>query len=185
MPRHRPSRPPYDPGGRLPAAGRMQRRRGVIAVLLGAALAIGNAVHAQVAATQQGVECTITMPAHALTAQGLATPWELGGEGCDETVKDDAAFIDATIFDPATGSLSIYRPLVVTAGTTPAVDPLAPTLPAGAVVEVSVGFNGDELTLADRHSGRDIQAACGQLASAARQAAGPKTERADVESPQH
>jgi hypothetical protein len=74
-------------------------------------------------------------------------------------VKDDAAFIDATIFDPATGSLSIYRPLVVTAGTTPAVDPLAPTLPAGAVVEVSVGFNGDELTLADRHSGRDIQAA--------------------------
>jgi hypothetical protein len=156
MPRHRPSRPPYDPGGRLPQSVRVQRRLGVIAVLLGAALAIGNAVQAQVAGTQQGVECTITMPAHALTAQGLANPWELGGEGCDETVKDDAALIDATVFDPATGSLSIYRPLVVARGTRPAVDPLVPTLPAGAVVEISVGFNGDELTLADRAGGRDI-----------------------------
>lgn len=151
MPRHRSSRP---------ASVRVYRRLGVVALLLGGALAVGNAVHAQVAAPQQqGVECTITMPAHALTAQGLASPWELGGgggDGCDETVKDDAAFVDATIFDPVTGDISIYRPLVVTSGTSPAVDPAAPELPAGAVVEVSVGFNGDELTLADRHGGQDI-----------------------------
>jgi hypothetical protein len=150
----------------VPAAVRVQRRLGVIALLVGSILAVGNVVHAQgdaagqprVAATQQGVECTITMPTHALTAQGLASPWELGGdgEGCDETVKDDAAFVDATIFDPATDELSIYRPLVVTAGTEPAVDPPVPALPAGAVVEISVGFNGDELTLADRNGGRDI-----------------------------
>jgi hypothetical protein len=44
----------------------------------------------------------------------------------------------------------------VTAGTDPAVDPPVPALPAGAVVEISVGFNGDELTLADRNGGRDI-----------------------------
>jgi len=140
----------------------------VIAVLVGAMLAVGNIVQAQggtageqlqVAVTQrQGVECTITMPAHGLTAQGLASPWELGGngKGCDETVKDDAAFVDATIFDPGTNRISIYRPLVITGGTRPAVAPLVPRLPAGAVVEISVGFNGDELTLADRHGGRDI-----------------------------
>ena len=169
MPRRRPPHPSDDPGARpLPASVRVQWRLGVIAVVVGIMLAVGNIVHAQdgaaggqqqaAAAQQQGVECTITMPAHALTAQGLASPWELSGngQGCDETVKDEAAFVDATIFDPATNELSIYRPLVVTAGTRPAVDPLVPTLPAGAVVEISVGFNGDELTLADRNGGRDI-----------------------------
>jgi hypothetical protein len=150
----------------VPTSVRVQRWLGVIALLAGSILAVGNVVHAQggaasqpgAAATQQGVECTVTMPAHALTAQGLASPWELGGgdgEGCDETVKDEAAFVDATIYDPATNELSIYRPLVVTAGTEPAVDPPVPALPAGAVVEISVGFNGDELTLADRNGGRD------------------------------
>jgi hypothetical protein len=151
----------------VPTSVRVQRRLGVVALLVGSMLALGNVVHAQggtagqipAAVAEQGVECTITIPAHALTAQGLASPWELGGRnrrGCDETVKGDAAFVDATIFDPATGELSIYRPLVVTAGTRPAVDPQAPTLPAGAVVEISVGFNGDELTLRDRNGGRDI-----------------------------
>jgi hypothetical protein len=161
MPRRRPSPPGDDAGARpVPASVRVQRRLGAIAVLVGSMLVVGNVVHAQGGATrQQGVECTITMPAHALTAQGLSSPWELGGgngEGCDETVKDDAAFVDATIFDPATDELSIYRPLVVTAGTEPAVDPPVPVLPDGAVVEISVGFNGDELTLADRNGGRDI-----------------------------
>jgi hypothetical protein len=161
MPRRRPSPPGDDAGARpVPASVRVQRRLGVIALLAGSMLVVGNVVHAQGGATrQQGVECTITMPTHALTAQGLSSPWKLGGgnrEGCDETVKDDAAFVDATIFDPATDELSIYRPLVVTAGTEPAVDPPVPALPDGAVVEISVGFNGDELTLADRNGGRDI-----------------------------
>jgi hypothetical protein len=168
MPRRRPPHPSDDPGARpLPASVRRQWRLGVIAVLVGAMLAVGNIVHAQddaagrrqaETAQRQGVECTITMPAHALTAQGLASPWELSGDGkeCDETVKDEAAFVDATIFDPGTNRISIYRPLVITGGTRPAVDPLVPRLPAGAVVEISVGFNGDELTLADRHGGRDI-----------------------------
>src|SRR5437762_5637495 len=120
MPRRRPPHPSDDPGaGPLPASVRVQWRLGVIAVVVGIMLAVGNIVHAQdgaaggqqqaAAAQQQGVECTITMPAHALTAQGLASPWELSGngKGCDETVKDEAAFVDATIFDPATNELSI------------------------------------------------------------------------------
>jgi hypothetical protein len=109
-----------------------------------------------------GVDCKITMPASALTAHGLATPWVLSaknGAPCKETVAGQAAFIDATIFDPATNKVSIYRPLVITQGTKPAVQPVAPPLPAGAVVEISVGFNGDTITLADRHGGRDIAAA--------------------------
>jgi hypothetical protein len=81
------------------------------------------------------------------------------GGKCAETVADEAAFIDATIFDPATNKVSIYRPLVVTEGTTAAADPVPPPLPNGAIVEISVGFNGDQLTLTDGHNGQDIAAA--------------------------
>jgi hypothetical protein len=110
-------------------------------------------------AEEQVVACKIIVPPHALTAQGLATPWVLSGDhggDCAETNADQAAFIDATIFDPATSQVFVYRPLVVTQGTTPAVEPAAPKLPAGAVVEISVGFNGDELTLSDASDGQDI-----------------------------
>ena len=39
------------------------------------------------------------------------------------------AFVQATILNPATGALSVYDPLVITQGTTPAVAPVVPTLP--------------------------------------------------------
>ena len=56
------------------------------------------------------------------------------------------AFVQATILDPATGALSVYEPLVITQGTTPAVAPVVPTLPAGAIVTIDIGFNGTDLT---------------------------------------
>ena len=56
------------------------------------------------------------------------------------------AFVQATILNPATGALSVYEPLVITQGTTPAVAPTVPTLPAGAVVTIDFGFNGTNLT---------------------------------------
>ena len=56
------------------------------------------------------------------------------------------AFVQATILDPATGKLSVYEPLVITQGTQPAVAPVVPTLPAGAVVTIDFGFNGTNLT---------------------------------------
>ena len=101
-------------------------------------------------------DCSIVVPANALTAQGLATPYQLTGangmtaaaSGC--TLANSAnlgAFVQATIVDPATGALSVYEPLVVTQGTTPAVAPVVPTLPAGAVVTLDFGFNGANLTL--------------------------------------
>ncbi len=57
--------------------------------------------------------------------------------------------MQATILDPATGKLSVYAPLVITQGTQPAIPPTVPTLPANAVVGISFGFNGNNLTLVD------------------------------------
>jgi hypothetical protein len=56
------------------------------------------------------------------------------------------AFVQATILNPATGKLSVYEPLVITKGTRPAVAPVPPQLPKGAVVTIDFGFNGTTLT---------------------------------------
>jgi hypothetical protein len=92
------------------------------------------------------MNCSISVPANPLTATGLATPWQLG-DGCSmENAGTEGAFVEATILAP-NGSLQVYSPLVVTAGTTPAVAPTPPTIAAGSVVEISVGFNGTNLYL--------------------------------------
>jgi hypothetical protein len=96
---------------------------------------------------QQMVNCTLTVPANPLTAQGLATPYQLGG-GCDEANKMQAAFVQGAVIDPA-GNISIYNPLVVNQGQDPAVAPVVPTIPAGSTVGIWFGFNGNNLTLQD------------------------------------
>jgi hypothetical protein len=99
--------------------------------------------------------CEIMVPAHPLTAAGLATPYRLTGpdgaspaaSGCTmANAANLGAFVQATILDPATGKLSVYEPLVITKGTRPVVTPMVPTLPKGAVVTIDFGFNGDTLT---------------------------------------
>ena len=98
--------------------------------------------------------CEIMVPEHPLTAAGLATPYRLTGpdgaspaaSGCTmANAANLGAFVQATILDPATGKLSVYEPLVITKGTRPAVAPVVPTLPKGAVVTIDFGFNGDTL----------------------------------------
>src|ERR1700735_2777006 len=102
----------------------------------GAAISL-NQTAAQAAAS---MNCTIAVPANPLSAPGLATPWQLG-DGCSmANAGTEGAFVEATILAP-NGSLQVYSPLVVTAGTQPAVAPVAPTIAAGSVVEISVGFN--------------------------------------------
>jgi hypothetical protein len=92
------------------------------------------------------MNCTLEVPANPLSAVGLATPWQLG-DGCSmENAGTEGAFVEATILAP-NGSLQVYSPLVVTAGTTPAVTPTAPTIAAGSEVEISIGFNGTNLAL--------------------------------------
>ncbi|MGD0704414.1 MAG: hypothetical protein ABSA02_31570 [Trebonia sp.] len=114
------------------------------------------------------VNCDIIVPANPLTAQGLATPYQLTGaggmspaqSGCTMTnAASLGAFVQATILDPATGQLWVYDPLVITKGTTPAVPPTVPDLPANSVVTIDFGFNGTDLfqvgatpdTLRDAH----------------------------------
>ncbi len=110
---------------------------------------------AAAAAATTNMNCDIIVPANPLSAQGLATPWQLTGpngmtpaaSGCNmANAAALGAFVQATILNPATGALSVYEPLVITQGTTPAAAPVVPTLPAGAIVTIDVGFNGTDLT---------------------------------------
>jgi hypothetical protein len=96
--------------------------------------------------------CTITVPPSPLTAKGLATPYtftatDAADGACNEANINQTAFVQGTIYNPATGALSVYDPLVIDAGTKPAVTPTVPTLPAGAIVGIWFGYNGNDLTL--------------------------------------
>ena len=108
----------------------------------GAAISL-NQTPAQAAAS---MNCSLAVPANPLTAQGLATPWQLG-DGCSmANAGTEGAFVEATILAP-NGSLQVYNPLVVTEGTQPAVAPAPPTIAAGSAVIIDVGFNGTNLVL--------------------------------------
>jgi hypothetical protein len=108
----------------------------------GAAISLTQTA-AQAAAS---MNCTLTVPAHPLTARGLATPWQLG-DGCSMVnAGTEGAFVEATILSP-TGQAQVYNPLVITAGSAPAVAPVAPTIAPGSVVIIDVGFNGTNLVL--------------------------------------
>src|SRR6266566_2466951 len=105
-------------------------------------------------AAAANMNCDIIVPANPLRAQGLATPYQLTGangttpaaSGCTMTNSANlGAFVQATILNPRTGALSVYNPLVITQGTTPAVAPTVPTLPPNAIVTIDFGFNGTDL----------------------------------------
>lgn len=154
-------------------SGRNRRggnKRIVIPVAAVAALGLGAGVfiaasggspakiHQAASTSSQGVSssavntnCDIVIPAHPLTARGLATPFLLTGpagtspaaSGCQMINSLQlGAFVQATILDPATGKLYVYNPLVITKGTKPAVKPVVPKLPRHAVVTIDIGFNG-------------------------------------------
>ena len=105
-------------------------------------------------AAEDNMDCALIVPANPLSAQGLATPYRLtavdpANGPCNEANAGQAAFVQGAVFDPATGQVSIYDPLVVDKGTKPAIAPVMPQLPANAVVALWFGFNGDNLTLQD------------------------------------
>jgi hypothetical protein len=107
----------------------------------GAAISM-NQTAAQAATS---LNCTLAVPANPLSATGLATPWQLG-DGCSMTNAAEEAFVEATILAP-NGSVQVYNPLVITAGTQAAVAPTAPTIAPGSVVIIDAGFNGTNLVL--------------------------------------
>src|SRR5437667_7198244 len=112
------------------------------------------AASAPAVAAADNTDCDIVVPADPLSAQGLATPYQLTGpngaspadSGCNmANAAALGAFVQATILNPRTGALSVYNPLVITKGTTPAVAPVVPKLPRNAVVTIDFGFNGANL----------------------------------------
>lgn len=112
------------------------------------------------AAADVNSNCSLVVPTHPLSAQGLATPYQLvatnaGNGPCNEANADQSAFVQAAIIDPATGQVSLYDPLVIDQNTKPAVAPVVPTLPANSIVGIWFGFNGDTLTL--RSTNRSVQ----------------------------
>ncbi len=97
--------------------------------------------------------CTLIVPANPDTPLGLATPYQLTATDpadgpCRESDPGQAAFVQGAVINTDTGQISIYDPLVIDAGTTPAVTPPVPTLPRDSVVAVWFGFNGSTLSLA-------------------------------------
>lgn len=107
-------------------------------------------------------QCMLRVPNNPLAAAGLATPFELSG--CNQLdFANQGVFVEANIFDPATGNIQIYNPLVINAGMTSTGNntkrstssgeagfffpPITPTLPNGAVVALWFGSNANTLTL--------------------------------------
>ncbi len=117
------------------------------------------------AAAAVNMDCTLLVPANPLSAQGLATPYQLSATNqnngpCNEANANQGAFVQGVIYDPATGKFSVYSPLVIDQGTQPAAAPVAPTLPANAVVGLWFGFNGNNLTLQGAQGNTLRQARC-------------------------
>jgi hypothetical protein len=104
-------------------------------------------------AAEINTTCTLIVPASPLTAKGLATPYQFvatdpAAGPCNQSNVDQTAFAEAAIFDPATSKVSIYHPLIIDKGQTPAKDPVVPVLPANARVALWFGSNADgKLTL--------------------------------------
>lgn len=101
---------------------------------------------------QPNADCTLIVPPDPLTAQGLATPYQLVATDpnkgpCNEANTAQSAFVQASVFNFDTGQISIYNPLVIDQGTQPALQPVVPTIPRGSVVAIWFGFNGNNLTL--------------------------------------
>jgi hypothetical protein len=120
-----------------------------------ASSAASNATSA-IALDPNATNCFVTIPDNALSAEGLATPFLLMPP-CSMAVGTQQAFAEAAVFDPATGEISIYHPLILDAGKNASVAPVVPNLPAGASVGLWFGFNGDTLQLLDT-DGKDTNA---------------------------
>jgi hypothetical protein len=98
------------------------------------------------------MDCTLIVPPHPLTAQGLATPFQLTATDpdqgpCNESNPNQAVFVQGAVIDPATGHIAIYNPLVIDKGTKPAIAPVVPKLPVGGIVALWGGGNDNNTRL--------------------------------------
>jgi hypothetical protein len=112
--------------------------------------------------------CSLIVPANPLSATGLATPYQFtatqtAAGPCNDGNTAQSAFVEATIVDPASGALSVYRPLIIDRGSRPGATPVAPKLPRGAVVGLWFGFNAGNLTLRGPGSSQCVNGLHGSL----------------------
>ena len=120
---------------------------------VGLSRATGRPSAPAVAAAADNANCTLIVPENPLSALGLATPYLLTATNpaqgaCHEANAGQTAFVQGAIINTTTGQISIYDPLVIDQGSTPAVAPVVPKLPMNSVVALWFGYNGDNLTLA-------------------------------------
>ena len=158
----------------------------VVAAAVGATHVLTARTAADAAAPN--ANCTLIVPANPLSAQGLATPYQLTATDpaagpCNEANSAQTAFVQGAIINPATGTISIYDPLVVDAGTQPAVTPTVPTLPAGGVVALWFGYNGNTLTLAGADQAQSLLDPAASATPTARRHAPSATQAAFVAGP--
>jgi hypothetical protein len=149
--------------------------------ILSAGVVVAGAAHMLTARNTANAavnpNCTLIVPANPLTAQGLATPYQLTATNpadgpCNEANAGQTAFVQGAVINPATGQIMVYNPLVIDAGTQPAAAPVVPALPAGGVVALWFGFNGTTLTLAGADQVGGAAAASSATATATAAAAG-------------
>jgi hypothetical protein len=133
--------------GRMPAP----RLRGAAAQNPAAQQAAPGPAAAAQAAAADNQNCTLIVPANPLTAQGLATPYQLTATDpnagpCHEANTAQSAFVQGAIITQQ-GQLTLYDPLVIDQGTKPIAAPAAATVAAGSTVALWFGFNATNLTL--------------------------------------
>ncbi|WP_063774267.1 hypothetical protein [Streptacidiphilus rugosus] len=119
--------------------------------LVAGGLATALAANNQPAAAAANPNCTLVVPPNPLSAQGLATPYQLvatdaAAGPCNEANAGQSAFVEAAIVAPG-GQVTLYDPLVIDQGTQAAAAPTPATVPAGSTVGIWFGFNGTNLTL--------------------------------------
>ncbi|MFD8304554.1 hypothetical protein ACFV29_19725 [Streptomyces sp. NPDC059690] len=121
----------------------------------------GGAASAQATqAADPDPNCTLVVPEHPLTARGLATPYRLVATDprqgpCHEANPDQAAFVEAAILTKD-GKLTVYDPLVIDRGTSPAASTVRPRVPRGSTVGIWFGFNATQLTLKSSGSSHSL-----------------------------
>src|SRR5260370_21238827 len=134
---------------RNPSAVSARRRRFSPLALIGVAVSLAVALVGSVvfllprltthAAGAVNGNCSLIVPAQPLSAQGLATPYQLvatnpADGACNEGNAGQSAFVQAAVIDPATGKVSVYDPLVIDHGTQPAAAPVVPGPPHHGIV---------------------------------------------------
>jgi hypothetical protein len=120
--------------------------------LIGAGVFVLPHIRTHAAADAVNMDCTLIVPPNPLTAQGLATPYQLTATDpnqgpCNESNSNQAVFVQGAVIDPATGQIEIYNPLVIDQGTQPAIAPVVPKLPPGGIVALWGGGNDNNTTL--------------------------------------